>query len=95
MDGWIVILRPRFSTVLQLFQDSWKVIMKRYVHVWKKSHLNAQGIVHGTARSAGQRLTFWATGVNVKCNLQKRQQQTGLSKNGAKRDIRKTSPIQG
>ena len=58
------------STVFQSYQDGRWVIMKgcvrwNSVYILKRSSPQA-GIEPGTARSAGQRLTYWATGYTTK-----------------------------
>ena len=50
MEGWIAILR---HTVFQSSQDDGRVIMERFPP--------SAGLEPGSARSAGQRLTYWAT----------------------------------
>ena len=57
-----------FSTVCQPYPDAWRLIMKGCVqwHPFITEKISASGgLIPGTARSAGQRLTNWATGAAI------------------------------
>ena len=58
-----------FSTVFQPYPDARRLIMKGCVQwhpvYYRKRSPPQVGLIPGTARSAGQRLTDWATGAAI------------------------------
>ena len=65
MDGWMTCYFTSFSTVFQSYQDDVRIIIKGLCNgvpftVGKVSP--RAGLEPPTARSVGQRLTYWVTG---------------------------------
>ena len=62
-DGWMTCDFTSFSTVFQSYQDDGRMIMK-YCVQWNPVCDWKAGLELTPARSVGQRLTHWATGVS-------------------------------